>query len=104
MAKIVLAGAVAALLLPLMSMQVQAGPIERACLRSDRANGDRGLCACIQQVADRTLKGGDQRKAAQLLNNPDKAHDVWISKRASDDAFWEHYKAFGQAAEAYCGG
>ena len=103
MKKLVLAGAFGALILPMMTLAAAAGPIEKACNRSDRSAANRGVCACIQQVADMTLKGGDQRKAAKLMNDPDRAHDVWISKREADDAFWERYKAFGQTAEAYCG-
>ena len=79
-----------------------AGPIDSACVRSDRS-ASRQLCGCIQQVADLTLRGSDQRRAAKLMKDPDLAHEVWISKRESDDEFWEHYKAFGDAAAAYCG-
>ncbi len=104
MTKLALAGALAALALPFMAAMVQAGPVERACLRSERSGATRAVCACIQQVADMTLRGSDQRQAAKLMNDPDRAHEVWISKRASDDAFWDRYKNFGQTAEAYCGG
>ena len=38
------------------------------------------------------------------MKDPDLAHDVWVSKRESDDEFWERYKAFGDQAGAYCGG
>lgn len=78
----------------------EAGPIRNACLRTDK--GNRSVCACIQQVADMTLRGGDQRRAARFFSDPDKAHETWLSQRASDDAFWERYKAFGAQAEAYC--
>jgi hypothetical protein len=70
-----------------------AGPIERACMGSDRSAGNRALCGCIQQAADMTLQSRDQRRAA-----------AWISQSASDDAFWERYKAFGSTAETYCAG
>jgi hypothetical protein len=79
----------------------QAGPIERACLRSDR---DAASCSCIQQVADMTLSGGDQRLAAKFFADPERAQNVFLSKRASDDAFWDRYKNFGATAEAYCAG
>lgn len=104
MTKLALAGALAALALPLMATLAGAGPIERACLRSERTGANRAVCACIQQVADMTLRGRDQRQAAKLMNDPDRAHEVWISKSASDDAFWDRYKSFGQTVEAYCGG
>ncbi len=92
--------ALAALALPLLAQNAVAGPIENACMRADR--GNRALCGCIQQVADMTLRGADQRKAATFFKDPDKAHDTWMSKRSSDDAFWERYKAFGATAEARC--
>jgi hypothetical protein len=80
-----------------------AGPIERACMASDRG-GNRSLCGCIQQAADMTLSGGDQKRAAKFFKNPEAAHATWTSQSKSDDAFWERYKSFGQTAEAYCGG
>ena len=96
--------AIAALALPLLTSTAFAGPIERACLRSDRDAANRAICGCIQDVADQTLRGADQRRAASFFKDPDKAHKVWMSKSKSDDAFWERYKAFGAQAEAYCGG
>ena len=96
--------ALAALSLTLMLSAAQAGPIERACLRSDRDAANRQICSCIQQVADMTLRDGDQRRAAAFFADPDRAHETWMSKRSSDDAFWERYKNFGATAEAYCSG
>lgn len=103
--KTILSGA--ALAVPLLSVMLSAahaGPIERACLRSDRDAANRAICSCIQQVADMTLPGGDQRRAARFFADPDRAHETWMSQRASDDAFWERYKNFGATAEAYCAG
>jgi hypothetical protein len=94
----------AALLLSLSATGAQAGPIQSACLRSDRDAANRSLCSCIQQVADMTLVGSDQRRAAKFFSDPDKANETWLSQRASDDAFWDRYKNFGQTAEAYCAG
>ena len=96
MKKTHLAGALSALVLSLATSAAMAGPIERAC--------NRAVCGCIQQVADMTLRGSDQRRAAKLMKDPDLAHEVWVSKRGADDAFWDRYKAFGQQAEAYCAG
>ncbi len=79
-----------------------AGPIQNACLKSDRKAANRSLCGCIQQVADMTLRGGDQRRAAQFFRDPDKAQQVKMSKRDNDDAFWDRYKTFGEQAEAFC--
>ena len=97
---ITLAAAVVAFL-PLTSGSATAGPIERACMASDRS-ASRSLCGCIQQVADMTLSGGDQRRAAKFFKDPEDAHATWISQSSSDDAFWERYKQFGQTAEASC--
>lgn len=81
-----------------------AGPIERACNKSDRKAANRSLCDCIQQAADMTLSGSDQRRAVSFFKDPEKAHKVWMSKSRGDDAFWDRYKAFGAQAEAMCGG
>jgi hypothetical protein len=81
-----------------------AGPIGTACMRSDRDASNRAMCNCIQQVADITLNGNDQRRAAKFFSNPDLAHSTWVSQRPGDDAFWDRYVAFGAQAEAYCAG
>lgn len=95
--------AVAALCIPLFSSAAAAGgPIQSACLKSGRDAANRALCSCIQDVADQTLRGSDQRRAAKFFRDPDLAHEVWVSKRDADDAFWDRYKQFGELAEAYC--
>ena len=81
-----------------------AGPIERACNKSDRKAATRSMCDCIQRVADSTLSNGDQRRAVAFFKDPEKAHKVWMSKTRSDDDFWDRYKAFGAKAEAICAG
>ncbi|MDZ4310068.1 MAG: hypothetical protein U1A24_05875 [Cypionkella sp.] len=93
-----------AVALPVLSSIASAGPIENACNRSERKAANRQLCACIQQVADMTLRGSDQRRAVAFFKDPEKAHKVWMSKNDNDDAFWDRYKAFGAQAQAYCGG
>ena len=95
--------AAAAAYFPVMSSVAVAGPIERACMASDRG-GNRSLCGCIQQAADMTLSGGDQRRAAKFFKDPEAAHATWVSQSKSDDAFWDRYKSFGRTAEAYCAG
>lgn len=95
--------AAAAVFFPVMSSVAVAGPIERACMASDQG-GNRSLCGCIQQAADLTLSGGDQRRAAKFFKDPEAAHATWVSQSKSDDAFWDRYKSFGQTAEAYCAG
>jgi hypothetical protein len=102
MKPITLAAAVA-LFVSMLSGAALAGPIERACMASDRG-GSRSLCGCIQQAADMTLSGGDQKRAAKFFKDPEAAHATWVSQSKSDDAFWDRYKSFGQTAEAYCAG
>jgi hypothetical protein len=91
------------LCLPLAGMAV-AGPIERACMNSDRKAANRQVCNCIQQAADMTLRSTDQRRAAKFFSDPDEAQKVRLSDRPSDDAFWDRYKSFGEAAESFCAG
>lgn len=91
----------AAVAFPMQVSFAQAGPIENACLRSDRGAG-RSLCGCIQQVADVTLGRSDQRTAARFFRDPHKAQEVRTSKDESDAAFWARYRQFGNAAEAQC--
>ena len=87
-----------------MASAALAGPIEGACLRTERAAGNRALCNCIQSAADQTLRWSDQRKAAKFFTNPDRAQQVRMSKSDGDNAFWARYKAFGQTAQASCAG
>ncbi len=96
------AAGLAAILLSLTCGSALAGPIERACLQSNRNAANRVICSCIQQVADQTLGGSDQRRAAKFFGNPEKANAVWQSKSRADDAFWDRYKIFGSQAEASC--
>ena len=80
-----------------------AGPIEQACLRSDRQAVNLAACSCIQGVADFTLEGGDQRKVAGFFKNPERAEKARAADGRSDEAFWSRYEAFGSQAEVYCG-
>ncbi|MCB6178249.1 hypothetical protein LHP98_08915 [Rhodobacter sp. Har01] len=102
MKKSLVVAAFAVCVLPVTGTVAAAGPIESACLRSGRDAASRALCGCIQEVADMTLKGNDQRRAAKFFRDPELAHEVWISQRPDDDAFWNRYKQFGEMAEAYC--
>ena len=81
---------------------IPAGTIETACLQSGRQAASRTLCGCVQDVADLTLSRSDQRKAAKFFHDPQQAQDIRMSKRASDDAFWDRYSTFGEAAQVYC--
>jgi hypothetical protein len=101
--KLILAG-FAGLLTMFVASEAMAGPIANACMQSNRRAANAALCGCIQQVADQTLRGADQRRAATFFRNPDKAQQVFLSKNRNDDAFWERYKSFGAAAEQSCAG
>lgn len=103
MKSIYVAAALAAFF-PLVPVAAEAGVVERACMASDRSAGNRALCSCIQQVADMTLQGSDQRRAAKFFKDPESAHATWVSQSSADDAFWDRYKNFGTTAEAYCAG
>jgi hypothetical protein len=86
-----------------MASLAHAGPIESACNASQRSKGDRALCACIQQAADRTLHRSEQRRAARFFEDPHKAQEVRMSKSASDNEFWRKYRGFTDMAQAFCG-
>jgi hypothetical protein len=94
----------AVLVAAILPVSALAGPVESACNRSERQAANRSLCNCIGQVADFTLRDSDQKRAASFFRDPDRAQDVKMSQRDSDDAFWERYKAFGEMAEVYCAG
>ncbi|MGG7643814.1 hypothetical protein ACQ5SP_03265 [Rhodovulum sp. YNF3179] len=98
MRKTLLAATMVALVAPV----AQAGPIENACNRSDRAKGDRALCGCIQDVADLTLDRSDQRMAAQFFKDPHRAQEIRQSDNRRHEGFWQRYRAFGEAAEEFC--
>ncbi len=83
-------------------MPSASGPISQACLASDRTARSRALCGCIQAVANQTLGGSDQRRAASFYSDPQRAQEVRQSDRSSDEAFWEAYKAYGARAEQIC--
>ncbi len=76
--------------------------IERACMKSNRRAASKPLCGCIQQVADQMLTRSDQRKAAKFFKDPHRAQEIRQSDRASDEAFWKRYKAFGTTAGNIC--
>ena len=98
MNRILIAAAAVVLTTPL----AMAGPIDSACVRTDRGARQPALCSCAQQVANQTLSRSDQRRAAAFFRDPHQAQEVRMSKRDSDNAFWTRYKAFASAAESYC--
>ena len=102
MTKPLILAAFAALCAGFVATEVSAGPISNACMQSNRSAANSALCGCIQAVADSTLAGADQRRAATFFRDPDKAQQVLMSQKRADDAFWARYKAFGALAEQSC--
>ncbi|RVV99205.1 hypothetical protein EKE94_00465 [Mesobaculum littorinae] len=86
----------------LASCGASAGVVEKACLNSDRAQSNRQLCGCIQQVADMTLDGREQRQAAKFFAEPHQAQEIRQSDRPNHEVFWKKYRHFGATAESYC--
>ncbi|MEX0279750.1 MAG: hypothetical protein AB3N13_01025 [Arenibacterium sp.] len=78
------------------------GPIAVACLQAGRKAATRELCGCVQAVANESLSSGDQRRGARFFADPALAHSVWRSSSASDDAFWDRWKAFAASAAKTC--
>lgn len=93
---------IAAAAVVLIAPPALAGPIDSACLRSERGAQNRPVCGCIQQVADMTLSRADQRRAARFFRDADEAQSVRMSTSDNDNAFWARYKNFAATAEAYC--
>ncbi|MGZ3216338.1 hypothetical protein [Paracoccus sp. T5] len=93
---------IAAAAIVLTTPLAMAGPIDTACVRSDRARGNAPLCGCIQQVANQTLSRSDQRRAAQFFRDPHRAQEVRTSKRDTDNAFWKRYRNFAAQSERLC--
>ena len=81
---------------------LNANPVERACISSGRDAATPALCSCIGAAASATLNYREQRQAARLFGDPDEAEDLRMSDNRRDEAFWDRYQAFGQAAEAMC--
>ena len=96
------AGAVLAVILGAVANPLFAEQIERACMKSDRASGQRALCGCIQDAANLTLTSRDQKLAATFFKNPDRAQEIRQSDRPAHEAFWERYRNFGRTAEHFC--
>jgi len=82
--------------------RIASGPISQACMASDRKARSRQLCGCIQAVADTTLSGNQQRRAATFYSDPQKAQDVKMSDRESNEKFWDDYKAYSKRAQQTC--
>ena len=104
MRKAITKAGLAAICMCFLATELSAAPIiANACLQSNRKAATGTLCRCIQKVADQSLRGGDQRRVASFFRNPDKAQEVFLSKKSADDAVWLRYKAFASQAEQSCG-
>ena len=77
--------------------------IEQACQTSGRA-ASAEICSCIQAVADQTLEGSEQRRAAAFFRDPDKVEAQRRSDSRNDETFWQRYQNFAAAAEYSCVG
>ncbi len=80
------------------------GPINTACLRSDRDARNRQLCGCIQTAANMSLTPREQRRAATLFRDPPAAQDLRMSESPRDSEFWDRYRAFAGLSERACKG
>jgi hypothetical protein len=104
MRKLVPVAAIAALLaVGPATDPVQANPIERACVQSDRPGVSASLCRCIGDAARLTLSPSDMREGARFFRDPGRAQEGQLSDTPRDDAFWSRWQQFGATAEALCG-
>ena len=97
-----LAGALASMAACGGGGRVVSGDISEACIAADRRAASPALCSCIQQVANQSLSGSDQARAATFFADPQLAQDTRQSDRASDERFWDRYRAFTDLAEQIC--
>jgi hypothetical protein len=78
------------------------GDMSEACVAADRRAASPELCSCVQQVANQTLSGSDQSRAAVFFENPQLAQDTRQSDNRRDEAFWLRYKSFSELARQIC--
>lgn len=81
----------------------RAGPIDRACRQSSRAEATAQLCSCIQGVANDSLSQTEMRQVAKWFDDPHQAQVVRQSTSDNDTELWRRYKAFGERALQVCG-
>ncbi len=81
----------------------EAGPIKRACLKSDRDAANRQVCACIERVARPMFSRSEQRRIAKFFADPHLSQELRQSDRRADERFWQQYQAWGAAVQARCG-
>ena len=106
MKKIAYALILGALSLPALSTSATAGSaIATACKSSARGAAAPSLCSCIQNVADSVLSPAEQVLGAQIFLEPHKSQEIRASANranASDAAFWEKWRVFGNSAAQHC--
>ena len=85
------------------ALSASAQSIETACLRSERGARSPDLCGCIQDAADLVLGPAEQRLAAALIREPERAERISRSPRPADRRFWQRYLDYVEAATAFCG-
>ncbi|MEN8893918.1 hypothetical protein [Planktotalea arctica] len=102
MKHIILTVALAAILAPVVPAPLDAGTLQRACMKSDRKAANRRLCSCIQKAARGQLSSSDQRLAATFFKDPHRSQEIRQSDRYSHEVFWKRYKEFGVRAQQMC--
>ncbi len=78
------------------------GQISEACMDGGRSAASPALCSCIQQVANQSLSGRDQSRAAVFFDDPQLAQDTRQSDNSRDEAFWLRYKSFTELSTQIC--
>ncbi|ART99826.1 arginine transporter [Yoonia vestfoldensis] len=78
------------------------GDISAACNSAGRVAASPQLCSCVQQVANQSLSGRDQARAATFFADPERAQDTRQSDNRNDEAFWRRYRAFADLATQVC--
>ncbi len=78
------------------------GDVSKACLAGGRQAANPALCSCVQQAANQTLTGAEQRRAATFFADPQRAQDTRQSSGSADRNFWTRYRAFTSLAETMC--
>jgi len=78
------------------------GKLGNACMDGGRKAANAALCSCIQNVANQSLSGSDERRIVKFFEEPDLAQSTKASQSRSDDAFWDRYRDFTRASERNC--